>query len=126
MRNEEVGRRIEVMRTFLKGILTIAYYFDPEGISIRFLNHNKVYDYIRDETLIDNILRDVPFRGCTQIGTQLRKTILDPIVLQPAKKGCLKKPVLVTIITDGHVSLEEMAFRKFCSFQADIASVADV
>lgn len=106
MVNDEDGHRVEVMRTFLKKISTIAHYFDPEGISIRFLNHNQSYDYVRDERIIDHILDDVEFRGCTRIGTELRKKIMDPLVIEPARAGRLKKPVLVTIITDGKVRLD--------------------
>lgn len=95
---------MQAMRTFLKRISTIAHFFDPEGISIRFLNHKRQYDSVTQEEVIDNILSDVPFHGCTQIGTKLREKIVDPLVIEPARAEQLKKPMLITMITDGKVS----------------------
>ena len=35
------------------------------------------------------------------MGTQLRQKVVDPLVVQPARSGQLRKPVLIITITDG-------------------------
>jgi hypothetical protein len=100
---EEDGLRVQAMRTFLKRISSITRFFDPDGISIRFLNHDEKYDSVTDEATVDNIISNVSFSGCTQIGTMLKQRIVDPMVVGPAQAGKLKKPVLIIMITDGEV-----------------------
>ncbi|KMQ49143.1 Ankyrin repeat-containing domain [Trichophyton rubrum] len=39
--------------------------------------------------------------GPTELGTNLRSRILEPLVYQPLRTNSLRRPVLVSIITDG-------------------------
>ncbi|KAI0394330.1 hypothetical protein F5Y17DRAFT_427993 [Xylariaceae sp. FL0594] len=107
MRFEEHGLRIKAMRTFMKGIAKISCLFDPDGVAIRFLNHSEKFDSVTQEATIDRIVSRVSFSGGTQIGTQLKKKIIDPLVVKPAQAGRLKKPVLVIIVTDGEPTGED-------------------
>jgi len=41
------------------------------------------------------------YRGLTPLGTQLRAQVIEPLVIQPARMGQLRKPVLIIVVTDG-------------------------
>ncbi|KAF2268881.1 hypothetical protein CC78DRAFT_330591 [Lojkania enalia] len=101
MRDEENGHRIAALRTFLQRIVSVTNHFDPDGISIRFLNHESKYDAVREEGRVDEILRGVQFYGWTKLGTEMWKKVAMPLVVKPAQENRLQKPVLVIIVTDG-------------------------
>lgn len=49
---------------------------------------------------IEQLIAGIKFSGLTPMGTQLKQKVTDHIV-QEARQGRLKKPVLVIIVTDG-------------------------
>ncbi|KAJ5400296.1 hypothetical protein N7465_010785 [Penicillium sp. CMV-2018d] len=75
---------------------------DEEGIELRFINENTTPEMSKPSLeTIDNIMKRVPFSGWTEIGTNLRTKVLQENVYQPLKNNTLKRPVLISIITDG-------------------------
>jgi hypothetical protein len=109
MQFEEEGSRIKDLRLILERVSFAATLFDPDGISIRFMNtelsgqSQLIQDGVATEAQIDQIMRGVQFKGLTPMGTQLREKVLEPIVLQKARAvpPQMKKPILVIAITDG-------------------------
>ena len=85
--------------------LTSPEQTDGHGISIRFLNYKKDAHMNNLTCLsdIDRAIAEVPFSGITELGHQLRQKILEPFLIDPIqrKNRRLRKPLLVTIITDG-------------------------
>lgn len=107
------GQRIKALKVFLTRITEITTHFDTDGITIRWINYDKGHDHVKDVSQIDDIVENNPFRGWTKIGTELHNKILEPLVLQPARGGTLKKPVLVLIITDGEVNEGILAIYRY-------------
>ncbi|KAF2011269.1 hypothetical protein BU24DRAFT_354661, partial [Aaosphaeria arxii CBS 175.79] len=111
MQFEEEGSRIKDLRLILDRVAFAATLFDPDGISVRFMNTDlsqqrdqsgrPLQDGIANEGQIEAIMRGVQFKGLTPMGTALRRKVIDDIVLNQARNGTLKKPVLVITITDG-------------------------
>jgi len=58
-------------------------------------------DGVCTEAQIEQVMRGVQFKGLTPMGTALRQKVIDGIVLDRARHGQLRKPVLVIAITDG-------------------------
>lgn len=103
MKQDEGGRRITALQTFLTRIADVTSHFDTDGFAIRWLNHCQTKDNIKSASQVSGIVDNNPFYGWTMLGTAMRNKILDPFVLEPAYAQALKKPVLVMIITDGEV-----------------------
>lgn len=104
MKFEENGTRIDDLKLMLDRIANAATLFDEDGISIRFMNSNpppQLTDNIRSEQQINQLMQSVQFKGLTPMGTELRKKVVDPLILSKARAGQLRKPVLVIMITDG-------------------------
>ncbi|KAF2126451.1 hypothetical protein P153DRAFT_369166 [Dothidotthia symphoricarpi CBS 119687] len=111
MQFEEEGSRIKDLRLILERVSFAATLFDADGISLRFMNTDlagmrdqqgrPLHDGVTNESQIEQIMRGVQFKGLTPMGTQLRKKVIDDIVLNKAAQGQLKKPVLVISVTDG-------------------------
>ena len=102
------GERIKDMRLIISRVISAALLFDDDGISIRFMNWepgNRItkekLDHIENEQQIDLIVDKVLFNGTTPMGQQMKERIIDPLILEPARVGRLKKPVLVITVTDG-------------------------
>ncbi|KAI0449238.1 hypothetical protein F5B21DRAFT_494993 [Xylaria acuta] len=75
---------------------------DNEGIELRFINKETDPRMSKpDLGAIDRIMADIPFNGWTEIGTNLKK-ILEDIVYTPVGGDTLRRPVLISILTDGH------------------------
>lgn len=101
---EEHGERIQDLKVVLERVAYASTLFDPDGISIRFMNTNLPEgqgDHIRDARQINQIVDSIKFSGLTPMGRELRKKVVDGIVLRDARQGTLKKPILVIAITDG-------------------------
>ncbi|PWY74491.1 hypothetical protein BO94DRAFT_499922 [Aspergillus sclerotioniger CBS 115572] len=78
---------------------------DNEGIELRFINEKTTPPMSKPSLeTIDTIMKHVPFDGWTEIGTNLRTKVLQDNVYQHLGRNTLKRPVLVSIITDGHPS----------------------
>lgn len=101
---EEHGERIQDLKVVLERVAYASTLFDPDGISIRFMNTvlpQGAGDHVRDARQISQIIDSIKFSGLTPMGKQLRAKVIDDIVLRDARQGALKKPVLVIAITDG-------------------------
>jgi hypothetical protein len=108
MQFEEEGSRIKDLRLILERVSFAATLFDPDGVSVRFMNTDlsgmgPLQDGIATEAQIEHLMSGVQFKGLTPMGTQLRLKVLEPIVLQKARAvpPQMKKPILVIAITDG-------------------------
>ena len=104
--------RIPALKRAMDRNISIATTFDTEGIHVRFLNYPLKHqlgqgqvnlDGIKDTNHMSQIWDDVEWKGGTEIGKMLSEKVLQPFVLEKAMKGELRKPVLVSIITDGQV-----------------------
>lgn len=98
---EENGERIDDLKLILQRVAFAASLFDDDGIQVRFMNSNEQGNHIRSDAEVQGLMQRIQFKGLTPMGTQLRQKVIDPLVVQPARSGALRKPVLVITITDG-------------------------
>ena len=56
---------------------------------------------ITNESAALQLVSQVRFAGLTPLGTELRNKVLEPLVMGPARRGQLQKPVLIIVVTDG-------------------------
>lgn len=107
MQFEEGGSRIDDLKLILTRVVSVATLFDEDGISVRFMNDQKVpfgsteLDGIRTEQQVEQIFPKINFQGLTPLGTQLKAKVLEPLVLGKVRRNALDKPILVVTITDG-------------------------
>lgn len=80
---------------------------DGEGVALRFINQRTEESPNLDFNGIGQVLNSITPRGNTAIGTTLRERILKPMVYNPLIEGTLKRPLLVSILTDGCPSGED-------------------
>ena len=80
---------------------------DGEGVALRFINQRTDESPNLDLEGIGRVLNSITPRGTTAIGTTLRERILKPMVYNPLTEGKLKRPLLVSILTDGGPSDED-------------------
>ncbi|CUS11542.1 unnamed protein product [Tuber aestivum] len=101
--------RYDMMRKTVLKISDVCTGFRDEGISVKFLNFkgDGGYNEINDRKRLDQVISDVKPKGGTRLGTVLRDKIVEPLIIQKAKEKSLKRPVFVTIITDGEPSNED-------------------
>jgi len=75
------------------------------GLSIRFINYSgdSHMNNIGTVAGVEQALSNVYASGATEIGTQLRRKVLQPFIVDVLERpgGKLDKPFLITIITDG-------------------------
>jgi len=129
MQFEENGERIDDLKLVLSRVSQAATMWDPDGISIRFMNSNlpgSLLDNVRGEQQVDQvrdhlyttrlevlclrssqIMRQVKFSGLTPMGRELKRKVIDGIVLPAARGNQLRKPVLVICISDGQPAGDE-------------------
>jgi hypothetical protein len=103
MQFEEGGERIKDMRLILERVAFAATLFDADGINVRFMNTNlpeNLSSHIAQEAQIERLMQGVQFKGLTPMGTSLKKKVIEPLI-QQARAGQFRKPVLVISITDG-------------------------
>lgn len=98
---EENGERIDDLKLILQKTAFAASLFDSDGIEIRFMNSDVQGNNVRSPQDIDALMQRIQFKGLTPMGTQLKKKVLEPLVVQKARSNQLRKPVLVITITDG-------------------------
>jgi len=101
MQFEENGERIQDLKLIVSRVAFAATLFDDDGISIRFMNSDINANNVRTEADVDRVIQSVQFKGLTPMGTSLRNKVLEPLVLNPARSGALRKPILIITITDG-------------------------
>ena len=104
MQFEENGERIDDLKLILSRVVQAATLFDADGVHLRFMNTvlpQGVGDHVNSEQQIQQIVSSVKFAGLTPLGRELRKKVVDGIILRDARQGQLRKPTLVITITDG-------------------------
>lgn len=74
---------------------------EGEGVALRFINQRTNESTSLDLAGIQQVLNAAYPNGDTNIGTTLRDRILKPLVFDPLAAGTLKRPLLVSILTDG-------------------------
>ncbi|KAI1477720.1 ankyrin [Daldinia eschscholtzii] len=97
-----VGNRLEAQRRIVKRVAKVATYIIPEkdGVELRFINSSVSGSGLRD-TEIEAIMTSVKPAGDTDIGKNLVSKILKPLVYDKLANKELRRPLLVSIITDG-------------------------
>ncbi|PWY79026.1 hypothetical protein BO83DRAFT_376512 [Aspergillus eucalypticola CBS 122712] len=76
---------------------------DDEGIELRFINEDTTKAMSKPTMEeISQIIQRNRFHGWTEIGLNLKKKVLEDNVYKPLRENNLKRPVLVSIVTDGH------------------------
>ena len=105
-----INQRMDALKQTIKQVANIAIALKETsqhdgGISIRFLNYENDghMNNICSVADVEQALYGVGPYGATELGTQLKKKILEPFlvnVLEKAKRK-LERPLLVTIIMDG-------------------------
>jgi hypothetical protein len=98
---EENGERIDDLKLILSRVAFATSLFDDDGIQVRFMNSTDQGNNIRNEQQVTEMVTRTKFSGLTPMGRELQNKILGPLVLNPARSGQLRKPVLVITITDG-------------------------
>jgi hypothetical protein len=101
MQFEENGERIQDLKLIIQRAAYAASLFDSDGIEVRFMNSDIQGNNIRSEPEVEQLIQRVQFKGLTPMGTQLKRKVLEPLVVQKARANQLRKPVLVIVITDG-------------------------
>lgn len=97
--------RNEHQREVVKRIASITTRLVPDetGVELRFINEPTTPEMSRPSLdTIDNIMRNLPLNGWSEIGTNLKTKVLNEAVYEPLKNRTFKRPLLVSIITDGH------------------------
>jgi len=80
---------------------------DGDGVALRFINQRTANESARlSLEEIGAALEAARASGNTPIGTTLRDRILRPFVYEPLSVKSLRKPLLVSILTDGGPSEE--------------------
>ncbi|WPG99694.1 Hypothetical protein R9X50_00251300 [Acrodontium crateriforme] len=101
---EENGERIKDLQLIMQRVAFAATLFDEDGIDIRFMNDDSVplnmLSGVRSEQQVGQILQNKRYKGLTPFGTELRKKVVDPILIQKLN-GQMQKPLLIISITDG-------------------------
>ncbi|KAI8962735.1 hypothetical protein F5Y11DRAFT_181182 [Daldinia sp. FL1419] len=102
-----IGDRIEAQRQLVRRIAQVATYITPDedGVELRFVNSSVSGSGLRGAKL-ETIMTSMQPTGETHIGTNLIAKVLKPLVYDKLENRELKRPVLVSIITDGCPKLE--------------------
>lgn len=101
---EENGERIKDLQLILQRAAFAATLFDDDGVDLRFMNEDlppQEISHIRSEQQIEQILARKRYKGLTPFGTELRKKVIDPLVVSKLNSGQMQKPILIISITDG-------------------------
>jgi hypothetical protein len=104
MQFEENGERIKDLRVILERVASTATLFDEDGISLRFMNANydmQLLENIRTEQQIEHVMSTVQYKGLTPMGTELKRKVIDGIIVPKLQRQQYTKPHLVIVITDG-------------------------
>jgi len=107
---EEQGERIKDLRLILERVAFAGTLFDEDGIEIRFMNEDlpaQQLSGIRNDQQIGQIMNNKRYKGLTPFGTELRKKVIDQILIPRLNSGQMKKPLLIISITDGQPAGED-------------------
>lgn len=113
----KAGSRADDQKELVRRVTRVATSIVPAGygMNLQFINH--VRDVHNDKLnlrQVETIINSVKPKGHTEIGTNLKKKILKPLVYDVVKSNKrLERPILVYCITDGCPSDEDpKAFKK--------------
>lgn len=107
---EEQGERIKDLQLILQRVAFAGTLFDEDGIDIRFMNEdppNQQLSGIRSDQQIGQIMANKRYKGLTPFGTELKKKVIDQILVPRLNSGQMRKPLLVISITDGQPAGED-------------------
>ncbi|KAL7909354.1 ankyrin repeat-containing domain protein [Trichoderma velutinum] len=96
--------RIQLQADLGKRVTSLTTRLVPEdtGIELRFINApNEPRMSKPSSRLVNEILLNIPYSGPTEIGINCKAKILEEVVYRPIKESKFKRPVLVSILTDG-------------------------
>ncbi|KAI9782558.1 MAG: hypothetical protein M1839_004802 [Geoglossum umbratile] len=98
--------RKRLLLNTLGSVASFATLLEPTGITVRFINYNTDDTFNKMVNVNEIVQRvgSINFDGGTKLGTTLDDKIVQPMILDKAKKRRLEKPVIVVIITDGEAS----------------------
>jgi hypothetical protein len=102
--------RLDSQRQLVKRIARITTQLVPdgEGVELHFINYTKDFHGILDAGEVEDLVASVPTSGSTNIGTNLVKKILRPLVYDILDRGeKLKRPIIISVLTDGIPSPEK-------------------
>ncbi|KAF8451724.1 hypothetical protein BDZ91DRAFT_809422 [Kalaharituber pfeilii] len=107
IKNDRIDSMIEIVGRITK-ICTLLLP-DDEGVEIRFLNCGakeeelyRQYGTVRTSNDAETMIREAEYSGFTMLGTILKRDVLQPFVYDVLEvSGHLKRPLLISIITDG-------------------------
>ena len=101
--------RSQTLEDTLGRVAKFATLLSPDGISIRTLNYTGDeqgwWDNLKTVEDVRQRMGVINYEGSTPLGTRLTNKVLKPMILNKAKYGSLRKPVIVVIITDGEGSI---------------------
>ncbi|KAI1652610.1 ankyrin [Daldinia decipiens] len=97
-----IGNRISAQQHLAKRITKFATFIipDEDGVELRFTNSSVSGSRLR-EAEVETVMTNMQPTGDTDIGTNLIAKILKPLVYDKLDNKQLKRPLLVSIITDG-------------------------
>ncbi|KAL6902550.1 hypothetical protein GGI43DRAFT_343197 [Trichoderma evansii] len=103
------GTRVKDQKEMVRRVTRISTSLVPSGhgTSLQFINHDlddglDVHNDTLSHIQVEAIMNSVEPSGHTEIGTNLKKKILKPLVYDVIKKNKrLERPILVSCITDG-------------------------
>ncbi|KAK0772291.1 hypothetical protein LTR59_015749, partial [Friedmanniomyces endolithicus] len=102
---EENGERIKDLQLIMQRVAFAATLFDDDGIDVRFMNDDdmplNMLSGLRSEQQVEQLLNGKRYKGLTPFGTQLRKKVIDPMLIPKLRSGRMEKPLLIISITDG-------------------------
>jgi hypothetical protein len=101
-----MDNRFDDQKSIVQRISRIAQTYNQSGISLRFINflNDDGYNNL-SHGKINTAMSNVFPSGTTRLGTKLLEKVIFPFVIEPAQRKELKKPVLISIITDGEVRI---------------------
>ncbi|TRX89957.1 hypothetical protein FHL15_009229 [Xylaria flabelliformis] len=105
--NEPIKTRWDSQNKLINRIarITTRIVPDGEGVYMRYINQDiPNSDSLQFEELLE-VIKQLTWGGDTPIGTNLRSKVLEPLVYNKLP-GDLKRPILVSVITDGMPSNE--------------------
>lgn len=79
---------------------------DDSGVHIRFLNDEERLREPQRAVDLEAMAEEIPkaeYKFGTQLGTNIRANVLEPFVYRLSRERTLKRPVLISVITDGEV-----------------------
>ncbi|OKL60828.1 hypothetical protein UA08_03757 [Talaromyces atroroseus] len=100
----ETDGRLDSQRQLVKRIARITTQLVPdgEGIELQFINHTKEFHGVLDAGEVEDLVSSIPVSGSTNIGTNLTRKILQPLVYNILDRGeKLKRPIIISVLTDG-------------------------